>query len=418
MKKILIVGICLWAFALVQARDISLEECMKLAVEKSVYTKQKNIYESTNLFRKLNYSAAYMPQIKLEANANYQSDVFAFPLKFPGVTIPEVEKFQYQASLNIYQNIYEGGMVSAGKEVEDAELAANISSINVNNQKIKEIISELYFNALMITEHIKLSNSYIFTIETKQKQIQSLIDNGVMLKSAFNQLEIEKLKISQKIKSLEQDKLTLHGMLAKWTEDETIINFNLVLPNVETSNQDLNRPEFELFSKKSNIMEKKKEQIKSQIMPNLSAFLKAGYGSPNPFNFFESDLSPFYMIGVKFQWNVWDWSVNSRNREELNANKEMIALEREIFDKNLQNQLLKETNDIEKYRSIIIKDLELIELQKSITEQYNSQVNNGTVTISDYISESNNLNQLEINHEIHKLQLLNAKYNYNLKMGN
>ena len=418
MKKVVIIGVWLLAYAFAQARDISLEECINLAVEKSIYTKQKNIYESVNTLKKLNYSAAYMPQFKLEANANYQSDVFAFPLKFPGITIPEVEKLQYQASLNIYQNIYEGGMVSAGKEAEDAELEANITSIKVNNHKIKEIISELYFNALMITENIKLSNSYIFTIETKQKQIQALINNGVMLKSAYNQLEIEKLKIYQKIKALEQDKQTLLGMLAKWIEDESIKNANLIQPIIENTNKEINRPEFEFFSKKAIVLDKRSNLIKSQIMPNLSAFLKAGYGSPNPFNFFESDFSPFYMLGVKFQWNVWDWSVNSRNREELNANKELISLERENFDKNLQNQLLKETNDIVKYQNIINKDMELIELQKSIVEQFNSQVNNGTVTMSDFISESNNLHQLEINHEIHKLQLLNAKYNHKLKLGN
>ncbi len=418
MKLLIMTIIFVSSTWIINSKDYTIEECKRLAVENSTYSKQEAYYSSINALRKLNFSSYYLPQIRLEASANYQSDVFSFPLKFPGVTIPEVEKFQYQASLNIYQNIYEGGMVSAGKEAEDAELSVNKAAIDVNNQKIKEIVNDLFFNILIINENIKVSQNYISTLEARQGQIQSLINNGVMLKSALSLIEIELLKIKQKINILETDKFTLHQIIAKWINDESFITANLIMPSSENLIDKNNRPELNLFSQKANLFDKKKEMSHSQIMPNLSAFAKAGYGSPNPFNFFENDLSPFYMLGVKFQWNMWDWSSNARSRQELSVNKELVSIEKELFDKNLYNQLIKEINDIDKYTEIIKQDLVIISKQKEITEQFNFQFQNGIVTTSELITELNNLTQLEINYEIHKIQLVNAKYNYSLKLGN
>ncbi|MEI7485617.1 MAG: hypothetical protein WCK13_12980, partial [Ignavibacteriota bacterium] len=61
---------------------------------------------------------------------------------------------------------------------------------------------------------------------------------------------------------------------------------------------------------------------------------------------------------------------------------------------------------------LIRKDEELISLREKIVATTYSQLQNGTITSTVYLTELNNKTQSQLMLESHKVQLLQAKINY------
>ena len=72
---------------------------------------------------------------------------------------------------------------------------------------------------------------------------------------------------------------------------------------------------------------------------------------------------------------------------------------------------------MKKIESFISSDYEIIELRKVILQSAESQLKNGVITSSAYITELTNLFEDETNLKTHKIQLLLIKANYNITKG-
>ena len=90
----------------------------------------------------------------------------------------------------------------------------------------------------------------------------------------------------------------------------------------------------------------------------------------------------------------------------------------ETFNKNLKIAGEKSISDISNYELLIQKDNEIIELRTKIKETVASQLTNGVLTSSEYISELNAETQAKLNLQYHKIQLIKAKINYLTITGN
>ena len=58
------------------------------------------------------------------------------------------------------------------------------------------------------------------------------------------------------------------------------------------------------------------------------------------------------------------------------------------------------------------KDKEIIELRKSITLSSESQMINGAITATEYLTEKNEELQAKLNLETHKIELVKAQIDY------
>lgn len=404
------------------AGSYSLKQCIAKAIEKSEYSKQDKHFEAVSANDRENLSSIYLPQLKAEAQASYQSDVFKMDLNLPipGVKMPSAPKEQYNLSLSILQNIYEGGYSSAAKDSKLIELEINKINTRISNQKLEETIAEYYFSVVLLQESIKVFNTLQDNLNVRRKQTQALVNNGVVLNTALNSIDIELLKVEQKIEQAQKDKTTLQRMLSIWIEDDAIVNSELETPeNMDyNSTLSLKRPEYDLFENRSKLYENKKDEVKSLIMPNVSAFAKGGYANPNPFNMAKDGADFFYTIGLKFQWNFFDWGNNYRSKENLEINKELVNLDKAIFDKQFENSIVSYKEDISKFQNLIIKDKKIVDLQKQQCESLFTQFSGGTITITDYLTELNNLTQYDINLNTHKIHLLSSNIKLLIKSGN
>ena len=164
-------------------------------------------------------------------------------------------------------------------------------------------------------------------------------------------------------------------------------------------------------------MDISKEIITKNNLPKLKAFGQAGYGNPG-LNMLDNSFQTFYIVGLKANWNVFDWNKSKTEKEILIVSKDMIATEKESFLLNNQLQSQELEKEIQKLEAISTQDNEIIELRNSVLKATEAQLKYGAITLSDYIVEFTHFYEAQTNQKLHEIQLLLAIANYNIIQGN
>ena len=275
----------------------------------------------------------------------------------------------------------------------------------------------MYFSILLVQESELLLNAKKEQLKVKLKEVQSGIKYGVILPSSDKVLEAELLKLSQQFKELVSNKAsliaTLSSLISKPLNDSVVFQNPLVETDLQT---ELARPELELFQLKKEEITTSENVLSKQNAPKLLGFASGGYGNPG-LNMLDNSFQPFYTVGVKLNWNVFDWNSNKKQRESLAINKDIVENETEIFKLNTNIQLNQQQKEIDKIEEFIASDLEIINLRKEVLKSTDSQLKNGVITSSAYITEFTNLYEDENTLVKHKIQLQLAKANYNVIKG-
>ncbi|MAY21236.1 MAG: transporter, partial [Flavobacteriaceae bacterium] len=131
----------------------------------------------------------------------------------------------------------------------------------------------------------------------------------------------------------------------------------------------------------------------------------------------ENAFTSYYIVGLKLNWNVFDWNSNKKQRQTLDYTKELIDNQEEVFKLNINTALNEQLKDIETLESTIEIDKQLMALQQEVVHTSESQLKNGVTTTSEYITELTKLYEAENVFNQHKTQLELAKANYNTLKG-
>ncbi|MEM5565481.1 TolC family protein [Psychroserpens sp. AS72] len=415
MKKLLIILIFIIALPSVAQQSISLEECYTLVTANYPLAKQEQLLDAQNKLDKAIISTSKLPQFSLDAQATYQSDVIEIPI--PNANIEPLNKDQYRATLSVNQLIYNGGLTDASLNLKSAQLKTKQKQLEVSLYQLKQQINQLYFSVLLVQESELLLNAKRTQLESKLKEVKSGIKYGVVLPSSDKVLEAELLKISQQSQELLSNKIALIETLSSLIFQPLDIYTQFQNPLVETQlNTELKRPELDLFQYKKQEIENSESLIAKQNSPKLLGFATGGYGNPG-LNMLDNSFQPFYTVGVKLNWIVFDWNSNKKQRESLAVNKDILDTETEIFTLNTNIELNQQQKEINKIESFIASDLEIISLRKEVLKSADSQLKNGVITSSAYITELTNLFEDENTLVRHRVQLQLAKANYNVIKG-
>lgn len=415
MKQLIVIYAILITLPSVAQQSITLEQCYQLVTENYPLAKQTQLLDAQNKLDKEVVSTSKLPQLSLDAQATYQSDVIEIPI--PNAGIEPLNKDQYRATLSVNQLIYNGGATDATLDLKSAQLKTKQKQVEVSLYQLKQQINQLYFSILLVQESELLLNAKKEQLEVKLKEVQSGIKYGVILPSSDKVLEAELLKLSQQFKELESNKTsfiaTLSSLISQPLNDSVVFQNPLVETDLQT---DLARPELELFQLKKEEITTSENVLSKQNAPKLLGFATGGYGNPG-LNMLDNSFQPFYTVGVKLNWNVFDWNSNKKQRESLAINKDIVENETEIFKLNTNIQLNQQQKEIDKIEEFIASDLEIINLRKEVLKSTDSQLKNGVITSSAYITEFTNLYEDENTLVKHKIQLQLAKANYNVIKG-
>jgi outer membrane protein TolC len=406
--KLLLIGLLFPVHLLMAQETVTLEQCQTWARENHPVLKQLEIYQQIMELKNDNNSTSYLPQLNLNGQTTWQSDVTQLPIKLPGMTTPLMSKDQYKIYLDLRQTIWDGGLSKAKELLNEAENAGNQQQVEVELYQVKEKVNQFFFTSFLIQENLKILNKKIETLSERRKIMESAVNNGMVLSSELDQLLAELINTDQFIIELKRNRVTVLSALAILTGKTSDQMQNLAITEIQPiPDQPLSRPELLLFSKQNELLDANSTILQKQRNPKFFGFGQAGYGKPG-LNMLSNEFNDYYMVGVGFNWNVLDWKTTQRQKQMLKFQQDIVQTKQTNFVRNIDLATDQEKNQIAQYEELIKSDQELIQVRERITKTSSSKLENGSITTADYIQDLNAETMSRLMLETHKIKLKEA----------
>ena len=395
-------------------KDLTLSECYALVTKNYPIAKQISLLQQKSTYEIEVLNNGKLPKIDLNAQATYQSEVIGFPAAIPGVM--PLKKDQYRTTLDVNQLIYNGGMIAVTTKLKEAQTKTQQQQIEVSLYQLKSRINHYYFSILLLQEKKALLLSKNELLLSKVKEVQSGVKFGAILPASELILEAEILKIKQQLTEIHFEKIKMFDNLSELTFTKIHWETTIIQPQFNATSTTAVRPEITLFELQNQQLEYSKIALAQSVLPKINAFGQAGYGNPG-LNMLDNSFQPFFVVGVKANWNVLDWGKNKTDQKVLDISKEIISSEKETFELNNKIQMQEIENEIKKTEQLLQTDTDVIRVREKIATSSNAQMKNGVITTSEYLVEITNLFEAKNVLKTHEIQLAAAKSNLEIIKG-
>ena len=417
MKNLFYVIVLMISITAFSQDELSLTDCYSLAEINHPIAKQNELIPEQNELNTDIINSNKYPKIDLSAQASYQSDVIKLPVDNPDLLFELPNKDQYRTTLTLNQLIYGGGSINAAIEDENAKSKTQQQIVHVELYQLKPKINQLYFSILLSQEKKDLLLAKQKQLREKLKEVRAGVKYGSILPSSDSVLEAELLKLNQQLAEIESSKLNLFQSLEKYLGIPIAESTIFVYPEIsENLSGSVNRPELDLFNLQKEQIDYTSTILSKNRLPKVYGFAQGGYGNPG-LNPLDNSFETFYVVGLKLNWNVFDWNKTKKQTQALEINKQFIDTEKQKFELNTSIQLEQQVIEINKYKDFTKSDQSIIDLHKQILKTADSQLKNGVITSSDYIEKLTDLYEAENNLKTHQIQLLLSQANYKTIQG-
>jgi outer membrane protein TolC len=398
-----------------ETRSLSLDSCYAWAQRNYPLVKQMALIEKTLEYSLDNISKGYFPQLSINGQASYQSEVTEVPL--PASTLEPISKDQYKLYAELNQPITDAILISKRKELTKATTVIESQNLEVELYKLKDRINNLFFGVILIDAQLRQVEILKKDIQNGINKTKAALSNGVATKSNVDQLTAELLVVGQKTVELKANRKGLLNMLSLFINKDISENDGFIRPELKILNEQINRPELKLFDAQRNSLEIQNKLIGIKNIPRLSLFVQGGYGRP-ALNMLNNDLNSYYIGGLRLNWNISNLYTFKKEKKINSLQQNSIDAQKETFLFNTNMMLKQQSTVLSKYNELISSDREIISLREGIKNTANSSLENGTITTNDYLSFLNAEDQSRQNLLLHEIQLLMAQYSYQTISGN
>lgn len=395
-------------------QTLTLEDCYALANKNYPIAKQIGLLQQKSDYEVDALQTGKLPKIDVNAQATYQSDVIGFPTTMPGVQ--PLNKDQYRTTLDVNQLLYNGGTIDANSKLKEAQTKTQQQQIEVSLYQLKTRINQYFFSVLLLQEKTALLLSKKESLTTKIKEVKSGVQFGAILPSSEQVLEAEIIKINQQLTEIKFENNKLLNNLSELTFSKIDAETTLIQPISYSNNTNVTRPEIAFYDLQKDQLEFSKNVISKSNLPKINAFGQAGYGNPG-LNMLDNSFQTFYIVGLKANWNVFDWGKTKTDKKALDISKDLVTTEKETFELNNKMQLEEQDYEIKKIEQLLLTDSEIIQIREKVIKSSDAQLKNGVITTSEYLVEFTNLFEAKNILKIHQVQLAAAKSIYEIIRG-
>ncbi|ATV54369.1 transporter [Prevotella intermedia] len=421
MKEKIITLVLLMLVSVVQAQ--TLEECQQAAEKNYPIIKQYGLIAQTTGLTVKNIQKGWLPQITASAQATYQSDVVSWPENMQrmyqqmGLNMKGLSKDQYKIGVDLQQVIYDGGAIGSQRTIARQEGKVQEAQTEANLYQVRKRVNEMYFSLLLLDEQIRLNDDVKALLLSSEKKLAAMVKGGTAATSDFDNVKAERLSVAQQNESLKSQRQMLQRMLSVFCGIEVS---NPEKPAaVETSASASNRPEIRLFDNQLKLAEVQEKALDTKLRPKLGLYAQGYYGYPG-LNMFEDMISRKWslngIVGIKLSWNIGALYTHKNDKAKLKAQRELIENAREVFLFNNNMEQIQQTENVNRYRTMMQGDDEIIALRTNVRKAAESKLAHGIIDVNSLLREINNENAAKTQQAIHEIDML--KEMYNLKYTN
>ena len=317
-----------------QVLSLNLQQCRDSAKTNWPSFKKMALQQENRELITKTLNKNYLPKFTLSGSATYQSEVVIFPeIQIPGMSdfFPSFPNDNYRADLQLSQIIYDGGNTKSAKDLQLASNSLEETQIEIENYNFMEQINQLYLNVLLLEQNHTVLITSKDEISENIKILQSAYDNGMILISELNKLKAEQINIEKQILNTETAKLNLIQSLSMLTGMEISTDASFQIPG-ESTNELTTLPQLKIFEAQEDLNHASLEMEFRNKYPKLALFANGGFGRPG-YNFMNTDLHTYGMVGVNFSWDVIDWGTYGKQKEKSEVKQKIIQSNKEAFVK-------------------------------------------------------------------------------------
>ena len=414
------ISILLWSTETSKAQVIT-----KLSID-SAYTMarlnypliaQVSLLEKSESYTIENISKGIWPQLSINGQATYQSDVTSISLPIPGATPNPISKDQYKLYGEVIQPLTD--IITVGHQKKLAQTNAEIErqKTEVEFYKLKERVNQLYFGIILLdAQHeqvLILQKDLVNAI----KKTEVAVQNGVAIPGSTDVLNAELLNVKQRLIELKAARKTYITMLSSFIGKELDNTTEFEKPIEKLLSATINRPELSVFESQLAAIGIQNSLITTKITPRVSLFLQSGVGRP-ALNMLNNDMDFYYIGGLRLNWNISSFYTSGNERKLVAVQEGLLNTQKDVFLFNIDLQAKQYLGEIQKLDELISSDKEIIALRERIKKTSSTQLENGTITSTEFLSLVNAEDQAKQNLQIHQIQLLMTQYNYGITTGN
>ena len=172
-----------------------------------------------------------------------------------------------------------------------------------------------------------------------------------------------------------------------------------------------NRPELRLFDAHTAQLRARMCSIDAGVRPRLSLFAQGYYGYPG-LNTFEDMMEHRWtlngIVGVRLSWNIGNFYTRRNDKNRLAVAMNEVDNSRELFLFNNRLQSAEERSNIDRYRTIMKHDDDIIALRTSVRQSVESKLEHGIIDVNELLQEITRENTAKINRSTHEIELLKS----------
>lgn len=401
-------------------QHFNIEELFEKAISHGTSMNQSQLIKQALSINQENANANYLPKLSINGAASYQTDVTSFKVPIPGIEILPPFKDQYKVTLDLQQNIYDGGSTAALKKFNAANTKVELAKVENENTQLKEAIAQLYYSAALLDRQKENMEALKRQVVLKIERSEELLKMGTTTKLALQQLQTKILELDQQLMDL---KFKKNGFISginlltglSLTEDAA---FDVASLEVYAPSSNINRSELKLFQAQKELLSNSTNLIKSKYAPKLSLIGTLGYGRPG-LNFLARDFDTYAILGINLKIPIDHFYTKGMSNElRLNDIQNLRITEQIDQFTTAQNvKLSSQENEIYRLKSAIITDTEIIKMKSEMLVVIEDQFANGIITQREYLEELEQVTMAKNTLALHEVQLAQAIIQYQLLLG-
>lgn len=395
---------------------LSIDSCYARAqVHFPLYRQVQALGQVGNLQQSM-LASGKMPQFLIAGQASNQSAVTQLPISLPNVEVPIPDKTQYRAYAEVSQSITalhtiatQQDLIRIGTEIEQQK-------VQVELYKIRDRVNGLYFGILLADAQLRQNSILQADIKAGIDRATVSLAAGTVMPSDVDQLKVAQLKADQRSLELRTNRNAYVTMLAELTGMALNEDVQLEMPGMVLAQTPITRPELKLFDLQRSYLRHQERSVKDRLLPGFGFFVQSGVGRP-ALNMLDNQTKPYYIGGVRLNWTFSGFYTAGKERRLLRLNGDIAELQREAFLSNTRIAMQQYSAEIKKLENLVQTDVEIIRLREGIVEQFKAQLDYGTASVTDYLTQVNAADQARQQYQLHAIQLVFAKFNFKNTIG-
>ncbi len=402
----------------------TLEECQQAAERNYPLIVQHDLIAHTTDLTVDNIQKGWLPQLTATAQATYQSAVTAWPdemkglMQQIGVDMKGLAKDQYRIGIDLQQTVFDGGMINAQKQVAREQGAVKQAQLDVDLYQVRQRVNEMYFGLLLLDDQIRLNGDLQKLLTASEKKLTSMVKHGTAAQCDLNNVIAERLNVVQQETTLESQRRVLLAMLGTFCG----LEMNQVIkPAAIESVEGNNRPELRLIDSQLRLADAQDKALKAALLPRVGVFAQGYYGYPG-YNMFKDmmgrDWSWNGMVGARLTWNIGALYTHHNDKAKVQLQRETAQNQREVFLFNNRLEQMQHNEAIERYRSLMSQDQEIIALRGQVRKAAESKLSHGIIDVNDLLRDINSENAARVQQSIHEIEMLKQMYDLKYTTNN